>query len=85
MTDKQGRHRTKREVVRRLGLRVELDQDDKNRHVRPVFVSPDLPVKRETLRIACASLVKTDLPRTIFRTCLTLPRKRIRRKIGGAS
>ena len=35
-----------------------------------------------TLRIACASLLATDLPRTIFRTCLTLPRKRIGRKAG---
>ena len=42
----------RREVVRRMGSRVELDQDDKNRYVDACFVSPELPVIRGTLRIA---------------------------------
>ena len=32
---------------------AELSQDRKNRYVDAVFTSPDLPVKRNTLRTAC--------------------------------
>jgi len=49
----------RREVVRRMGSRVELDQDDKNRYVDACFVSPELPVIRGTLRIACANRAQT--------------------------
>jgi len=75
----------RREVVRRMGLRVELDQDDKNRYVDACFVSPELPVIRGTLRIARCLFHKTNLPATIFRKRFTLPRKRIRRNTGSAS
>ena len=42
----------RREAIKRSGMRVELDNDDKNRCVRPVFISPDLSLNRNTLRIA---------------------------------
>jgi len=48
----------RREAIKRLGMRVELDNDDKNRYVRPVFISPDVSLNRETLRIACPSRVR---------------------------
>ena len=52
----------RREVIKRLGIRVELDQDDKNRYVDAVFVSPELPVINNTLRIACPSRLQTIDP-----------------------
>jgi len=42
----------RREAIKRLGMRVELDSDYKNRYVRPVFISPDVSLNRCTLRIA---------------------------------
>ena len=75
----------RREAIKRSGMRVELDNDDKNRCVRPVFISPDLSLNRNTLRIACPLFHKTKLPATIYRKRFTLPRKRIRSKSGSAS
>ena len=42
----------RREAIRRLGLQVELSQDNKNRYVDAVFTSPDLCGKRCTPRRA---------------------------------
>ena len=75
----------RREVIKRLGMRVELGLDDKNRYADMVFIASGISPIRNTLRIACASLLATDLPRTIFRKRFTLPRKRIRRNTRSAS
>jgi hypothetical protein len=45
----------RREVIKRLGMRVELGQDDKNRYADTLFIASDLSQIRCTLRIACAS------------------------------
>ena len=74
----------RREAIKRSGMRVELDNDDKNRCVRPVFISPDLSLNRNTLRIACALGSQTSLPPTIYRKRIILPR-RARRNTGSAS
>ena len=42
----------RREAIKRLGMRVELDSDYKNRYVRPVFIASDLSLITDTLRIA---------------------------------
>jgi hypothetical protein len=42
----------RREAIKRLGMRVELDSDYKNRYVRPVFIASDLSLITGTLRIA---------------------------------
>ena len=42
----------RREAIRRLGLQVELSQDNKNRYVDAVFTSPELCGINNTLRIA---------------------------------
>ena len=42
----------KREVIRRLGIRVELGSDDKNRYADALFIASDLSQMRDTLRIA---------------------------------
>ena len=42
----------RREAIKRLGMRVELDSDHKNRYVRPVFISPDVSLNINTLRRA---------------------------------
>ena len=52
----------RREVIKRLGIQVELDQDDKNRYVDAVFASPELPVIRNTLRIARTSRLRIIHP-----------------------
>ena len=48
----------RREAIKRLGMHVELDNDDKNRYVRPVFISPDVSVNINALRIARTSRVQ---------------------------
>jgi site-specific DNA recombinase len=52
----------RREAIKRLGMRVELDSDHKNRYVRPVFISPDVSLNRNTLRIACALRLRIIRP-----------------------
>ena len=43
----------RREVIKRLGMRVELGQDDKNRYADTLFIASDLSQIRCALRIAC--------------------------------
>ena len=43
----------RREVVRRMGLQVELGGDDKKRYADVVFISPEFVTLKSTLRIAC--------------------------------
>ena len=52
----------RREAIKRLGMRVELDSDHKNRYVRPVFISPDVSLNRNTLRIARSLRLQTIQP-----------------------
>ena len=74
----------RREIVRRMGLQVELGGDNKKRYADVVIISPEILTLKSKLRIAGCLLVKTDLPPTIYRKRIILPR-RARRKAGSAS
>jgi site-specific DNA recombinase len=75
----------RREVISRLGMRVELGQDDKNRYADTLFIASDLSQIRCTLRIARHLGSQTSLPPTIYRTRITLPPRRARRSTRSAS
>jgi hypothetical protein len=81
--DKGIAHR--REVIKRLGLRAELGQDDISRYVDAVFCFANERNRNRHATYSVHFSSANDLDYTIFRKRLTLPQRRTGRNTRSAS